>query len=847
MPDLAQLPATQSGAAVLPAPAGRKRLDFRLALWLTGSLVIVATATVQVYDVFRRLELVVETTRQSYANLVRTLAEQTAGTIQVVDVVLQDTAANQGPDQRRLSDDGLSQRLRDRVIATPHIGELLVIDASGTLVANSGKAPPQRTAWMNQDYFRAHRDASPGLFVTESVHQGRPAIVLSRRIDGAGGKFDGVAVAFLDLEYFRHFYAAIKLEPGSAVDLLRRDGSPLVRHPRTEPGNGRHFPEQGVFSALLESGRAVDMLENPVDGEDEIYAAQPVEGYPFAIGASVPRSAVIAPWHTQVMHSTVRTTLLCFSVALLMWLVLRELRRREQAEDGLRVQTALLDELFDSAPEAIVMLDPGQRVTRVNREFTALFGYGPEEAVGRPLDRMIVPDDLRQESSRMARAASHGRRAGGETERVRKDGHRLPVSVLVAPIMTAAGQIATYEIYRDISERRLAEAERSRLELRLRHAEKLEAIGTMAGGIAHDFNNILASILGYGDMALNAAPETGPLKRYVANVLSASHRARSLVDQILSYGRSTRGRHEVINAAALLEETLELVQAALPPNIELEVALDARQASVVADPTHIHQVAMNLCTNAIHAMDTGGRLTVSLYERRLPEPEILSHGQLPPGDYVVLAVSDTGRGIDASVMGRIFEPFFTTKESGSGTGLGLAMVQSIVDELGGMIHVASEPGKGSRFEIHLPRSDSASMKKSERDLPLPRGKGERVLVVEDERPLMLLTEEMLAALNYEPAGFTRPGDALQELQADPQRFDAAIVDHLMPGITGTELVKQLRAIRPDLPVLIISAYTGPVLDQEALAAGVDEILAKPLDFRRLAQAMAQVLMRAPAR
>ncbi len=847
MPDQAQPAAMPSGTATLPAPSGRNRLNFRMALWITGSLVIVATATVQVYDVFRRLEIVVETTRQSYANLVRTLAEQTAGTIQVVDVVLQDTAANQNLDLRRLSDQGLNQRLRDRVLATPHIGELLVIDASGRLVANSGKAPPHRTSWMNQDYFLAHRDASPGLFVTESVHQGKPAIVLTRRIDGPGGKFEGVAVAFLDLEYFRRFYAAIKLEPGSEVALLRRNGSLLVRHPRSAPDFGRLFPEQGIFAGLLERRGAVAMLENPVDGEDEIYAAQPVEGYPFAIGASVPRSAVIAPWHTQVMHSTVRTTLLCFSVALLMWLVLRELRRREQADDGLHVQTALLDELFDSAPEAIVMLDTGQRVTRVNREFTAVFGYRPEEAVGRPLEQMIVPDDLRQESARMARAASLGRRAGGETERVRKDGHRLPVSVLVAPIMTAAGQIATYAIYRDISERRMAEAERSRLELRLRHAEKLEAIGTMAGGIAHDFNNILASILGYGDMAFNAAPETGPLKRYVANVMSASHRARSLVDQILSYGRSTRGRHEVINAAALLEETLELVRASLPPNIDLDVALAARQASVVADPTHIHQVAMNLCTNAIHAMDMGGKLTVALDEKTLLEPAILSHGQLPPGNYVVLVVSDTGRGIDASVMGRIFEPFFTTKESGTGTGLGLAMVQSIVNELGGMIHAASEPGKGSRFEIHLPRSDSAAMKRSERDLPLPRGKGERVLVVEDERPLMLLTEEMLAALNYEPAGFTRPAEALRELQTGPQRFDAAVVDHLMPGINGTELVKQLRAIRPDLPILLISAYTGPVLNQEALTVGVDEILSKPLDFRRLAQAMVQVLARAPAR
>jgi PAS domain S-box-containing protein len=260
------------------------------------------------------------------------------------------------------------------------------------------------------------------------------------------------------------------------------------------------------------------------------------------------------------------------------------------------------------------MRAPQQRVTRVTREFTSMFGLAAEAVVGTVLDDVLVPPDLREESARMARAASRGQRAGGETERLRGDGRRLPVSVLVAPIMTPSGRIATYAIYRDISEQRFAESERARLEHRLRHAEKLEAIGTMAGGIAHDFNNILSAILGYGDMAFNAAPEGGPLKRYVANVMSASHRARALVDQILSYGRSTRGRHEVVNAAAALEETLELVRASLPRNIELAPRIGVREAPVVADPTHVHQIAMNLCTNAIHAMDEGGTLEVALAE-----------------------------------------------------------------------------------------------------------------------------------------------------------------------------------------------------------------------------------------
>jgi PAS domain S-box-containing protein len=512
----------------------------------------------------------------------------------------------------------------------------------------------------------------------------------------------------------------------------------------------------------------------------------------------------------------------------------------------LRVQTALLDELFESAPEAIVMLDLQERVTRVNREFTRMFGYAAAEAQGRPLGRLIVPDDLLQEAERMARSVAQGQHASGETECLRKDGARLHVSVLGAPILTATGQIASYAIYRDITERRLAEAERTKLETRLRQAEKLEAIGTMAGGIAHDFNNILAAILGYGDMALNAAPE-GTLKRYVGNVISAAHRARALVDQILSYSRSTHGKHVVVDVGTLVEETLELVRASLPADIELHARLTESQTAVIADPTHIHQLVMNLCTNAVHAMDQGGTLSVTLDAVATPFDRTLSHGLLAAGQHVRMGVHDTGCGMEPAVVERIFEPFFTTKESGTGTGLGLALVHGIVSELGGVIDVASRPGRGSAFELYLPRTDAAAMEKAETESTLPRGSGERILLVEDEKPLMLLAEEMLAALSYEPAGFTRAAEALAEFRADPRRFDMVALDHLMPGMTGIELAKHLRIARSDIPIVLISGYTGPLLNQQALSAGIDEILTKPLDFRQLAEAMARVLTRETAR
>jgi len=833
-------------------PRAAWRVDFQLALRIAGGLMVVVMASVQLYDILRRLDIVVETAQQNYASLARTLAEQSHSAVQAVEVVVQDTATVMQLTHRRADDPHLHERLRRRMQLIPQIRELFVTGRDGSILAAGSDTPPARDWVAQQAFFLTPRDeSSGGLFVSEAFRRegsGQWTIALSRRINGAGGRFQGVAVAWVDLDYFRRFYQDIDLGQGSEVVLFRRDGGLLVRYPGQGDDLSHPFADEAIYRSVIAGRRGTGkLLNSPEDGQERVYAGDAVHGYPLAIGVSVKKATVLDAWHEQVVHSTVRTTLLCLSVIALVWLVLRHLRRSERAEEQLRVQTALLDELFESAPEAIVMLDLEQRVTRVNREFTRMFGYTAEHVRGRALDTLIVPEELRPEWNRLARSVRHGRHTSMETERVRADGARLNVSELGAPILVAAGQIASYAIYRDISERRLADAERDKLETRLRQAIKLEAIGTMAGGIAHDFNNILAAILGYGDMAQNAAAEGSTLKRYVGNVLAAAHRAKALIDQILTYSRSNRGHRTAVNVDEVMEETLDLVRVSLPQGIELDAQPGARQAAVIADPTHIHQLIMNLCRNAEHAMPGGGKLIVALDVIDANEDATLSHGLLPAGRYVRLRVEDTGCGMTPEVTARIFEPFFTTRDSGAGTGLGLALVQGIVTDLGGAIDVVSQPGQGSTFDIYLPRSDAAAIEKADRAGPLPRGNGERVLLVEDEKPLMLLTEEMLAALNYEPAGFINPSEALEEFRLDPSRFDVVVLDQLMPGMTGTELAKQMRQIRADMPVVLISGYTGPVLTQHALSAGIDHILTKPLDLRQIADALSKVLSRETAR
>jgi CheY-like chemotaxis protein len=341
-------------------------------------------------------------------------------------------------------------------------------------------------------------------------------------------------------------------------------------------------------------------------------------------------------------------------------------------------------------------------------------------------------------------------------------------------------------------------------------------------------------------MTHRAAPEGSALRRHAGNVLAAAQRAKALVDQILDYSRSQRVPRNPVDVRTVVDETLDLLRASLSPDIRLEVGNDTQPLVVICDPTHVHQIVMNLCTNAVQAMPAGGTLRVMRARQDVPMGRALSHGALLAGPYVLLTVSDTGTGMSAELLKRAFEPFFTTKDPGAGTGLGLALVQNIVTELGGAIDVQSTPGQGSTFCIYLPRFDTPAVEAPNGSV-LKSGSGQRVMVVEDERGLLLLAEEILASLGYEPAGFPNAREAIDALAADPSQFDAALIDYVLPGMTGVELTRRLREHRADLPVILLSGYRGPMLEQEAKTAGIAQLLAKPITTAGLAQALAAIV------
>lgn len=396
------------------------------------------------------------------------------------------------------------------------------------------------------------------------------------------------------------------------------------------------------------------------------------------------------------------------------------------------------------------------------------------------------------------------------------------------------------EIFANAIARERHEAEREALKLRLDQAQRLEALGTLAGGIAHEFNNILGAILGYGEMALTELRKQGPAQRYVQHVMTAGHRAQAIIDQILTFGRRSERQHRPLRVEAIVTEAVDLLRGSLPATVTLQPRLEAGGGMVAGDPTQLQQVVINLCTNAAHAMGARGVIDIGVDMVDLTRERALSHGCLPAGRYVRLAVSDAGRGMDAGVMARIFEPFFTTKAPGEGTGLGLPTVHGIVAQHGGAFHVQSQSGAGSTFEAYFPRAEAfAASEDGPANDPAPRGHGETILIVDDEKPLVLLGEETLAALGYEPVGFDSSTAALAAFRADPRRFDLVLTDEVMSGMTGMEFAVAVHEVRPELPIILMTGHSSAVHASRLEAMGIREVIKKPLLSAHLANSVAK--------
>jgi signal transduction histidine kinase/ABC-type amino acid transport substrate-binding protein/ActR/RegA family two-component response regulator len=393
----------------------------------------------------------------------------------------------------------------------------------------------------------------------------------------------------------------------------------------------------------------------------------------------------------------------------------------------------------------------------------------------------------------------------------------------------------------ELTERRRMEAERRTMEDQLLQAQKMEAIGTLAGGIAHDFNNILGAMIGYTEISLYDMPPGHAARGNLEQVLRAGGRARDLVKQILAFSRKSEADRTLVNVVPIVKEVAKLLRASLPTTIAIRHEVAPGVGMILADPIQVHQVLMNLCTNAAHAMEeAGGELVIRLAPETLTGREPGPAGQLPAGLYIRLEVSDTGSGIDPAVQDRIFDPYFTTKTKDKGTGLGLAVVHGIVTGQGGAVAVDSRPGAGATFTLWLPMVAPEAAESREMRPVLLKGR-EHVLFVDDEAALVDLGQTMLTRLGYQVTPRTSSLEALEAFRADPQRFDLVITDMTMPNMTGDSLAEAVRAIRPDIPVIVCTGYSERMTEEKARAMGIAGFLYKPLLLEQLSRTVREAL------
>jgi PAS domain S-box-containing protein len=464
-----------------------------------------------------------------------------------------------------------------------------------------------------------------------------------------------------------------------------------------------------------------------------------------------------------------------------------------------------------------------------------MWGYaGPEELVGRSIWEHIAPHELsRFQATVEAHLQGEPAPLHDEYQTVKKDRTLIWVERL-ASLMTLNGEAVILGAYIDITERK-------RLEAQLRQAHKMQAIGTLAGGIAHDFNNILTAILGYTELAMEERKQDRVLRGYLQGVLTAGHRAKDLVQQILAFSRQTELARTAIQAHLLIKEVLGLLRAALPSTITIQPFIDPSAGAVLADPTQIQQVVLNLCTNAAHAMrESGGVIEVRLEPVDLPTDYTTVTTDLRAGPYVRLTIRDTGHGMTPEIMERIFEPFFTTKSMGEGTGMGLAVVHGIVTSHGGGLTVESAPGQGTTFAVYLPRLVAPTTSTVNTQEPLP-GWHKRLLLVDDEEALVHLWQAALEHLGYSVVVCTRSPEALNVFRAAPQSFDLVITDYTMPALTGEVLAQELRRIRPDIPIILYTGLSDTMTAERARVLGIDAFVLKPLGVHDLNLTIRQVL------
>jgi PAS domain S-box-containing protein len=524
-----------------------------------------------------------------------------------------------------------------------------------------------------------------------------------------------------------------------------------------------------------------------------------------------------------------------------------DVTEQREAEEALKHTAARFAQIFNHSPIPISVnrLSDGA-ILDVNEEFLRISGFSREEVIGRNALELELVANPEERATLLQKMRTQGHVHGHPLQFRRRTGE-LRDMLLWLDLIRLGGEDCRLVIGMDVSDQKRAESQQRQLEEQLRQAQKLEALGTLAGGIAHDFNNILSAMISFAEVTLRENANNRELQTNLGEVVKAGQRASDLVRQILSFSRQTEQERTSQQLSPVVDEALGLLRVTLPANIEVQRVEGVDLPNVLASSTQIHQVIMNLGTNAAHAMrQTGGRLRVELGRYRVAQQDAEQHAELQPGEYLRLLVSDTGCGMDETTLRRIFEPFFTTK-SGEGTGLGLSVVHGIVKEHGGVIVGRSNLGVGTAFSLYFPALAQATALQAPPEPVKPAGQGQRVLFIDDDPALRGMARKMLRLLGYEPVIFDSTAALLSAFQSEPHHYDALLADLAMPGVSGLELARQLLDIRPNFPIVLASGFAGKLTRADVRQLGIQDLVSKPLDFQTLARVIEQALRAGGAR
>ncbi|MGB3225562.1 MAG: PAS domain S-box protein [Desulforhopalus sp.] len=514
---------------------------------------------------------------------------------------------------------------------------------------------------------------------------------------------------------------------------------------------------------------------------------------------------------------------------------IRDITERKKAKER-----ALLTQ-FIYEKVAVPILHGGEdgRILDANEQACAFLGYTKEELCN--LTIFDIDEGLSEKQIIQKWKDTQEKEVSiFETQHKHKDGTLLPVEV-TSNSLHYEGLKYSISFIKDISARKQKEILKSKANAHLQHVQRLEALGILAGGIAHDFNNILSAILGYTELAKNKLNPGDEIQKYLTPVLDAGKRAKSLVQQILTFSKQAHSRKAPIDISNVVKEALDLIRATIPSSIIIEQDIKTNMGFVIADETMIHQVIMNLCTNASHAMEAhGGTLNVLLTHSEIGQKDVQIFPDLEPGKYAKLVVGDTGHGMDETTKSRVFDPYFTTKKSGEGTGLGLSTVHGIVKEHGGTIKLFSEVNIGTTFQLFFPLEESGPDSSLETIMDMPRG-NENILLVDDETFLLNLGKELLEGLGYRVQTRASSIDALEAFRANPDKYDLIFSDLTMPHMTGDVLAREVKSLRPEIPFIICTGYSTKINEEKFKDIGINAVLMKPVTFQEVADAVRKSL------